>query len=67
MGDGFKGFMYGFGITAGVIAGIYAGFKGIEMIGYYSAQKDTKKEADFNSRVSRAVEEELAKRALPTA
>jgi hypothetical protein len=61
MGDGFKGFMFGFGVTAGAIIGIYAGFKGIEMIGYYGAKRDEQKE--FEARVNAEVERRVVKAA----
>jgi hypothetical protein len=61
MGDALKGFAFGFGVTAGALLGLYAGFKGIETIGYYTAKSESKK--DFEARV----EEELKRRALKSA
>ncbi len=50
MGDAIKGFAFGIGATAGVVLGLYASFKGIEAIGYYSAKREQHKENTFVAR-----------------
>lgn len=57
--NGLKAFGIGLGATAGVIIGVYAGVKGIEMVGYLAAKKDFYSEkrlqAEFDKRVAAAV------------
>lgn len=54
MGDGFKGFFTGFGATIGIILGLYAGFKGIELIGYAQAKRELEREKDFEHKLEEA-------------
>ncbi len=54
MGDGLKGLAFGFGATFGVIAGLYAAFKGIELIGYAQAKREMSREKDLKEQVAQA-------------
>jgi hypothetical protein len=57
--NGLKAFGIGLGATAGVIIGVYAGVKGIEMVGYLTGRKDAysdkRLQADIDKRVAAAI------------
>jgi hypothetical protein len=54
MGDGIKGFAMAFGATVGVIIGLYAGFKGIELIGYAQAKREMNREKELEDKLEQA-------------
>jgi hypothetical protein len=62
--NGFKAFAVGFGATAGVILGVYAGIKGIETIGYFSCKKDEYNEKKFKAQLDAVVREHAAEKAV---
>lgn len=57
--NGLKAFGIGLGATAGVIIGVYAGVKGIEMIGYMAAKRESSMEKRMDKEVNRRVDEAL--------
>lgn len=52
--SGLKAFATGFGVTSGVILGLYAGLKGIEAIGYFTCKQDTLNEKQLEARIKDA-------------
>jgi hypothetical protein len=61
--NGLKAFGIGVGATAGIIIGVYAGVKGIEMIGYMAAKREgamqKRMDKEFDRRVDEAVKQKL--------
>lgn len=60
--NGLRAFGIGLGATAGVIIGVYAGVKGIEMIGYLAAKREGNAEKRMQLEVDRRVDEAMKKK-----
>jgi hypothetical protein len=62
--NGFNAFAIGFGATAGVILGVYAGIKGIEGIGYLTCKKDMYNTKQIETRIKDAASKLVAEQAV---